>query len=75
MPKALEVLRSIEAEDPDDHQMLVQTAKILTKLGDTAHAQKYQQRYEDLIRRFQEKSRNKSRELGDPPGRVEPADR
>jgi tetratricopeptide (TPR) repeat protein len=75
LPKALEVLRSIEAEDPDEHQMLMQTAKILTKLGDTAQAQKYQQRYEELIRRFQEESRHKSRELGDPPGPVEQTDR
>jgi tetratricopeptide (TPR) repeat protein len=71
MPQSLNVLRTIEAQYPDEPQMLMQTAKILTKMGDKAQAAEYQKRYEALVQRTEEKGRSKTKELEiiGPPGR------
>jgi tetratricopeptide (TPR) repeat protein len=65
MPRSLQILRRIEAEYPNEPQVLMQTAKIFAKMGDKERAAEYEKRYSDMMKRYQEKERTKSREQGE----------
>ena len=54
LDKALEVLKALEAEYPEDSQLLTQLAKIYQTLGDTEQAETYQRRFRAVQQRLQQ---------------------
>jgi tetratricopeptide (TPR) repeat protein len=55
--KALEVLRKVESSYPEDLQLLSQMAKTLQAMGDSDRAAEYRQRYDNVEKSLQEKSK------------------
>jgi tetratricopeptide (TPR) repeat protein len=77
-PKALEVLQQVEKNYPEDPQLLIQMAKTLQAMGDAKGAAEYQKKYQDMVKRTQQKllqARDGADEDRAPPPRTEPVDK